>query len=46
MKHLTKIGVVVNCDGGLLFITACITFLLSVIILFKYRRDIPFLSVK
>ena len=46
MIHLTKIGIVVNEDGGILFITACIIFLLSAIILFIYRRDIPFLSIK
>lgn len=40
--HLTKLGIVVNEDGGILFITAIITFILSFIILFIYRKDIPF----
>lgn len=40
--HLTKIGVVINDDGGVLFITAVITLLLSVLILFIHRKDIPF----
>ena len=39
--HLTKIGVEVNNDGGVLFITALVTFFLSAIILFFYRKEIP-----
>lgn len=39
--HLTQLGIVVNNDRGILFITAVVTFLLSGIILFIYRKDIP-----
>ncbi|NNK82116.1 MAG: DoxX family protein [Flavobacteriaceae bacterium] len=39
--HLTKLGIVVNNDGGILFSTALITFLLSTIILYNYRKQIP-----
>ncbi|WP_191860032.1 DoxX family membrane protein [Hanstruepera ponticola] len=42
--HLTKIGIEVNNDKGTLFITAITTFILSIIILYLYRRDIPFLK--
>ncbi len=42
IMHLTKIGIEVNNDGGLLFITALITFVLSAIILYIYRNDIPY----
>jgi len=38
--HLTLLGVEVNNDGGILFITAVITFVLAVIILFKYKEDL------
>ncbi len=39
--HLTKLGIEVKGDGGLLFYTAVGTFLLSAIVLWIYRRDIP-----
>ena len=42
--HLTKLGIVINNDGGVLFITAVTTFILSAIILFMYRKNIPFLG--
>lgn len=42
--HLTKLGIEVNGDGGILFITAIITFLLSIIVLFLYKKQIPFLK--
>ena len=32
--HLTKLGIEINNDGGVLFITAMITLLLSIVILF------------
>lgn len=41
MMHLTQLGIEVNKDGGVLFTTAVITFILSAIILFIYRTDIP-----
>ena len=40
--HLTKLGIEVNGDKGILFFTALITFSLSAIILYLYRKDIPF----
>ena len=43
--HLTQIGIEVNNDGGLLFITAVVTFILSAIILFIYKKDIPFIKL-
>lgn len=50
MMHLTQLGIEVQYngapDGGQLFITACITFLLSGIILYLYRKDIPILGAK
>lgn len=42
--HLTQIGIEVNNDKGVLFITAVTTFILSIIILYLYRRDVPFLK--
>lgn len=42
--HLTQIGIEVNNDRGVLFITAITTFILSIIILYLYRRDVPFLK--
>lgn len=43
IMHLTQIGIEVKNDGGLLFFTAVITFILSCIILYQYRNTIPFL---
>ena len=42
--HITKIGVIVNNDNGVLFITALLTLVLSTIVLYSYRSDIPFLE--
>jgi putative oxidoreductase len=39
--HLTKLGVVVKDDGGLLFILALVVFASSVIILLIRRGEIP-----
>lgn len=44
--HLTKLGIEVNNDGGVLFGTAIITVLLSSIIIYLYRKDIPFFTKK
>ena len=46
MMHLTQLGIDINNDGGTLFITAIITFILASIILYLYRKDIPFLNLK
>lgn len=42
--HLTKIGIQVNNDNGVLFITAIVTFILSIIIIYIHRKDLPSLS--
>ena len=44
MMHLTQIGIEVGNDGGLLFFTAIITFILSGIILYMNRSEILFLK--
>ena len=46
MMHLTQLGIEINNDGGVLFITAVVTFVLSLIILFRYRKDIPIIGKK
>lgn len=46
LMHLTQLGVNVNNDRGVLFYTAIITFLLSVVILYYYRKDIPVIGQK
>ena len=42
--HLTLLGIEVNNDGGVLFTTAVVTLLLSIFLLYIYRKDIPFLN--
>jgi uncharacterized membrane protein YphA (DoxX/SURF4 family) len=44
--HITELGIQVNNDGGVLFTTALVTFVLSIIILYLYRKDIPLINVK
>lgn len=44
IMHLTQLGIHVKGDGGLLFGTAVLTFVLSAIILYLYKKDIPFLK--
>ena len=46
MMHLTQLGIEVQNDGGVLFITAIVTFILSGIILYIYRKDIPYIGKK
>jgi len=46
VMHLTQLGIEVRGDGGVLFFTAIITFLLSVIILYYFRKDIPIVGKK
>lgn len=46
MMHLTQLGIDVKGDGGLLFGTAVFTFILSAIILYLRKNDIPFLKKK
>ena len=40
-SHLTRLGIVVKDDGGLLFILAVTVFVLSAAILFIRRSEIP-----
>ncbi len=42
--HLTQLGIEVNNDGGVLFITAVFIFILSAIILYIYKNEIPFIK--
>lgn len=42
--HLTNLGIEVKNDGGLLFITAVVTFILAFILLYIYKKDIPYLG--
>ncbi len=44
--HLTQLGIEVNNDGGVLFTTALVTFILSTVILYMYKKDIPFINKK
>jgi uncharacterized membrane protein YphA (DoxX/SURF4 family) len=46
MMHVTRLGIVVNNDNGLLFITAITTFILATILLYIYRKDIPIIGTK
>jgi len=46
MMHLTQLGIEINGDGGILFYTALVTFTLSVIILYRYKKDIPIIGKK
>ena len=44
MMHLTKLGIEVRGDKGVLFYTAIITFILSAVILYYYRKSLPYLG--
>lgn len=44
MSHLTMLGIVVKEDGGLLFALAVTVFVLSSLILFIHRRELPVLG--
>ncbi|RNC86388.1 MAG: DoxX family membrane protein [Winogradskyella sp.] len=46
MMHLTQLGIEVKGDGGILFYTAVVTFILALITLWFYRKDIPFINKK
>ncbi len=46
MMHLTQLGIEVKGDGGILFYTAILTFILSAIILYSQKSKIPFISKK
>ncbi|MFD0988997.1 DoxX family membrane protein [Mariniflexile jejuense] len=38
LMHLTKLGIEINNDGGVLFYTAILTFVLAAIILYVYKK--------
>ncbi len=42
--HLTILGIEVQGDGGTLFIMAIIVFILSALVLFLNKNDIPFVN--
>lgn len=44
--HLTILGIEVNGDSGTLFYTAVLTFTLSILVLWTYRKDIPTIKKK
>ncbi len=41
LSHLTRLGIVVKDDGGLLFVLALVVFVASGLILLIHRRTIP-----
>jgi hypothetical protein len=43
MSHLTKLGIVVQDDGGLLFALALTVAVTSAVVVFLHRNQIPFL---
>jgi uncharacterized membrane protein YphA (DoxX/SURF4 family) len=43
-SHLTKLGIVVKDDGGLLFGLAVTVFVMSLVVLFINRKEIPFVG--
>jgi len=46
VSHLTELGIQVKEDGGTLFYMAVLVFVLSLITLWSYRKNIPFISRK
>ncbi len=42
--HLTDLGIEVRGDGGTLFITAVVTFVLAILLLFIHRKQIPLIG--
>ena len=42
--HLTSLGIEVNADHGSLFFMALVTFLLSLIVLWKERKAVPIIG--
>jgi uncharacterized membrane protein YphA (DoxX/SURF4 family) len=43
-SHLTKLGIVVKNDGGLLFALAVLVLVTALVTLFIHRRQIPFVG--
>jgi putative oxidoreductase len=46
LSHLTKLGIVIRDDGGLLFGLAIAVFVLSIVILIIRRSQIPFIGTR
>lgn len=46
LMHLTLLGIEVQGDGGSLFYLGLLLFVLSLVILWSYRKDIPILGTK
>lgn len=46
LSHLTILGIEHNNDNGALFMSATITFLAGVILLFLHKKDIPLIREK
>ncbi len=46
VTHLTKIGIEVKGDGGLLFYMGITVFILSLITLYIHKKDIPIIGKK
>ena len=44
IMHLTQLGIEINGDSGRLFYMAIATFVLSVIVLFFHRKDMPIIG--
>jgi len=44
VMHLTKLGIEINGDGGMVFYMAIVVFVLSLIVLWIKRKSIPFIS--
>lgn len=45
-SHITKLGIVVQNDGGTLFILALITFVCCLLLVWMHRKQIPFIKIK
>ncbi len=46
MMHLTQLGIEINGDSGVLFYTAVFVFVVSSVILWNYKKDIPVIGNK
>jgi len=44
ISHLTKLGIVVKDDGGGLFALAVVVFVLSAVVLFLHRHELPLIG--
>ncbi|MBR9913952.1 MAG: DoxX family membrane protein [Algicola sp.] len=44
LMHLTVLGISINNDGGTLFYTAILTFILAICILYIERKRLPFIN--